>query len=108
MRSNTLNLLLLLTTLSAIPAQKTKNFIYVVPDGYGLTSQVLARDYHAFDTGISTEAQPNSTSFGVDSMVIGTVRTHSLDKRITDSAAAATAFACGVKTKNGGKKLKNT
>lgn len=103
MKVHTLKLLALLGTLSTVHAQKTKNFIFVVPDGYGLTSQVLARDYHAFDTGASTDAQPNSTAFGVDSMAIGTVRTHSLDKRITDSAAAATAFACGVKTKNGGK-----
>lgn len=34
--------------------------------------------------------------------VIGTVRTQASDNLITDSAASATAFGCGVKTYNGG------
>ncbi|KAK5996002.1 Repressible alkaline phosphatase [Cladobotryum mycophilum] len=80
---------------------RAKNFIYVVPDGYGVASQVLARDYSSLIDGLSTKERPDSEKLGVDSMVIGTVRTHSSNSLITDSAAAATAFACGIKTYNG-------
>lgn len=33
---------------------------------------------------------------------MGSVRTYSSDNLVTDSAASGTAFACGVKTYNGG------
>ena len=33
--------------------------------------------------------------------VRGEIKTHSANRKITDSAAAATAYACGIKTKNG-------
>lgn len=48
---------------------KAKNFIYVVPDGYGVASQTLARDYYNIINGEGTSARPNSAQIGVDSMV---------------------------------------
>lgn len=46
-----------------------RNFIYVVPDGYGIASQTLARDYYSIINGEGTAARPNSAQIGVDSMV---------------------------------------
>ena len=34
--------------------------------------------------------------------MLGSVRTYASDNLVTDSAASGTAFACGVKTYNGG------
>lgn len=48
---------------------KAKNFIYVVPDGYGIASQVMARDYYSILNGEGTVERPNSIAIGVDSMV---------------------------------------
>lgn len=48
---------------------KAKNFIYVVPDGYGVASQTMARDYYGILNGEGTVERPNSISIGVDSMV---------------------------------------
>lgn len=38
----------------------------------------------------------------LDEMLVGTSRTRSASSLVTDSAAGATAFACGQKTYNGG------
>ncbi|KAJ6784798.1 hypothetical protein PWT90_08268 [Aphanocladium album] len=84
---------------SCVP--RARSFIYVVPDGYGPTSQTMARDFESITTGQSTPGKPNSAQIGVDKMVIGTVRTQAADNLVTDSAASATAFACGIKTYNG-------
>lgn len=48
---------------------RARSFIYVVPDGYGPTSQTLARDYESITTGKSTPGKPNSAMIGVDKMV---------------------------------------
>lgn len=48
---------------------KAKNFIYVVPDGYGIASQVLARDFYSLTEGDATTGRPNAAQIGVDSMV---------------------------------------
>ncbi|ATY66514.1 Alkaline phosphatase-alpha beta alpha [Cordyceps militaris] len=80
---------------------RARSFIYVVPDGYGPVSQTMARDYESITTGKSTLGRPNSAQIGVDKMLIGTVRTQASDNIVTDSAASATAFACGIKTYNG-------
>ncbi|KHN97262.1 Alkaline phosphatase-like, alpha/beta/alpha [Metarhizium album ARSEF 1941] len=88
-------------------AKKTRNFIYVVPDGFGPASQTLTRDYLTMGKGAEGTGKPNSTRIGVDNMrysssakMIGSVRTRSFDNLITDSAAAATAFSSGHKTYN--------
>lgn len=69
--------------------KKPKNIILLIGDGMGL-GQITAGMY-ANDNKISLEKFP----------VIGLHKCHAGDKLITDSAAAATAFACGVKTYNG-------
>ncbi|KID91666.1 Alkaline phosphatase-like, alpha/beta/alpha [Metarhizium guizhouense ARSEF 977] len=85
-----------------VPSQRVRNFIYVVPNGFGPASQTLWRDYINIINKNGTELRPNSTATELDRIMIGTVRTQSFDKFVTDSAAAATAFATGHKTHNTG------
>lgn len=81
---------------------QARNFIYIVPDGFGPASQTMARDYISLlQHGENPEA-PVSIQLAADQMVIGNVRTLASDNLITDSAASATAFGCGVKTYNNG------
>ena len=47
----------------------TRNFIYVVPDGYGQASQTMTRDFESIVSGESTVERPNSSQLGVDTMV---------------------------------------
>jgi alkaline phosphatase len=71
-------------TLKKVP----KNIIFMVGDGMGLT-QITAGLYS------------NGNKLSLERMKhIGFIKTHSADKLITDSAAGATAFSCGVKTYN--------
>ena len=66
-----------------------KNIIFMVGDGMGLT-QITAGMY------------ANNHYLNLERCkVIGLIKTHSKNKLITDSAAGATAFATGKKTKNG-------
>lgn len=46
-----------------------RNFIYIVPDGYGAASQVLARDYVAIQNGDGSVDRPNSLQLGADPLV---------------------------------------
>lgn len=69
--------------------EKAKNIIFLIGDGMGLT-QITAAMY-ANKNRINLERFP----------VVGLHKTHSSNNLVTDSAAAATAFACGVKTYNG-------
>jgi alkaline phosphatase len=77
-----------------------RNFIYIVPDGYGPASQTMARDYVSLLQ--HGDNAPISIQLPADQMVIGNVRTKASNNLITDSAASATAFGCGVKTYNNG------
>ena len=70
---------------------KVKNIIFCIGDGMGLAQTAL------------TTIQ----EFGPDGMlnmqkmpVVGITKTHSLDSLVTDSPAAGTALATGVKTKS--------
>ncbi|MFC0559552.1 alkaline phosphatase [Halalkalibacter alkalisediminis] len=65
-----------------------KNVIFMIPDGF---SSAYATNYRIF----------NGNEFILDSMLVGMMKTHSASSWVTDSAAAATAMATGVKTKNG-------
>ncbi len=73
-------------------ARKVQNVILCVGDGMGL-SQVTLASMRATGPGgkLHMERLP----------VAGTVRTYSSDSCLTDSAAAGTALASGIKTKNG-------
>ncbi|TGZ79440.1 alkaline phosphatase-like protein [Ascodesmis nigricans] len=100
--------LLLLDTAAASPSakpgkkkkkdwgnKKPKNFIMVIPDGFGPTSELMARDYvHWKDN--------STTMLPVDGLIIGQTRTKSSDSYVTDSSASATAYSAGIKTYNGG------
>jgi alkaline phosphatase len=46
-----------------------KNFIYIVPDGYGVASQTLAQDYIAMVKRNSTVSHPSSPRIGADHLV---------------------------------------
>ncbi len=66
-----------------------KNIILMIGDGMGLTQ-------------ISAGMYKNKNQFSLESFpVIGLQKTSSADSLITDSAASATAFSIGIKTKNG-------
>lgn len=66
-----------------------KNVIFLIGDGMGVTQ-------------ISAGLYSNSNVLNLErAEYIGLHKSYSYDKLITDSAAGATAFACGVKTYNG-------
>ena len=69
---------------------RPKNIILMIGDGMGLT-QITAGMYTI----------PSGKLFLEQFPITGLIRTHSSNKLITDSAAGATAFACGCKTYNG-------
>lgn len=71
------------------PGQKAKNVILLIGDGMGL-SQISAAVYSS-NKPLSFERFP----------VVGLHKQQSASDLITDSAAGATAFACGIKTYNG-------
>jgi len=71
------------------PARKAKNVILMIGDGMGI-SQITAGMY-------SNGNRLNLENFPI----VGLHKSHASDNLITDSAAGATAFACGIKTYNG-------
>ncbi len=79
---------------SAQPAPEApRNVILFIADGCGPASFTFARDYLRWK-GVED-------GLAIDAMQVGSIHTFSTNSRVTDSAAAATAFACGVKTYNG-------
>lgn len=69
-----------------------KNVIFCIGDGMGLSQVALTRTKAAGLKGkLYMEKMP----------VTGLARTHSANASVTDSAAAGTALACGIKTNNG-------
>lgn len=78
--------------LKNIGGQKPRNVIFLIGDGMGVNQVALARHKAiGADGRLYMERMP----------VAGLMRTHSASHRITDSAAASTALATGVKTTNG-------
>ncbi|MBI9091229.1 MAG: alkaline phosphatase [Desulfobacterium sp.] len=70
-----------------------KNVIFMVPDGMGLSNVTTSRIY---------KNGPNGDSLNFEKLpYIGYQRTHSLNSTVTDSAAAASAWASGEKFNNG-------
>lgn len=89
-------LLLLAPVALAQPTGDTdrpRNVILFVSDGCGPASFTLARDFLRYKNG--------TERLVIDNLLVGSIRTYATDSRVTDSAAGATAFACGVKTYNG-------
>jgi alkaline phosphatase len=79
--------LLLASTLAA--ADRPRNVILLVGDGMGPAQLTAAKNARGKDFQIGRMP------------VVGLVATQSADAAVTDSAAAATAYATGVKTNNG-------
>ena len=75
------------------PVSKAKNIIFMVADGMGLAHVTAAR---IFKNG------PDGESLHLETLpTIGYQRTHSASDSLTDSAAAASAWASGEKFRNG-------
>ncbi len=75
---------------AAVPADGTarpRNVILMISDGAGPAAITLAR-------------RAAGRPLALDSVLVGAVQTYSADSDVTDSAAAGTAFATGVKTRN--------
>ncbi len=80
-----MGLLAVAAILFAASASAEKNVIVMVPDGCSSSIQTLARWYKGSDLAL-------------DGIRVGAVKTYMANSVITDSAAAATAFATGHKT----------
>ncbi|KAI8920746.1 alkaline-phosphatase-like protein [Powellomyces hirtus] len=74
-----------------------KNVVLLISDGFGPASQTTARTFFQ-----ARDKLPYEWKSPLDDIIVGTVRTKAYDNWITDSASAATAYACGVKTFNAG------
>jgi alkaline phosphatase len=78
--------------LSRTEEKEVKNIILLIGDGMGFGQVTLARLSAAGKKGrLHMESFP----------VTGYMKNHSADALVTDSAASATAMACGIKTNNG-------
>ncbi|KAJ1786838.1 vacuolar alkaline phosphatase, partial [Coemansia sp. RSA 2399] len=83
-----------LARIPAVVAAK-RNLILMISDGFGQASEAMARAYMEQKGGNMQWAS------GLDSVLVGSVRTRSSDTWVTDSAAGATAYSCALKTYNG-------
>lgn len=100
------------------------NVILMISDGFGPASETFAREvvqhiqnmslaeqakysrwtFPLSDSHSSLKSGPSRNKFGtlpLDPLLIGSSRTRSSNSLITDSAAGATAFSCGIKSYNG-------
>lgn len=73
-----------------------KNIIMMVTDGTGPSSINMARTYNQYVNDLNFD-----DILMLDKYLIGQSRTMSSSSLITDSAAGATAFSCGLKSYNG-------
>jgi alkaline phosphatase len=104
-RHTSVAVLLVVLTLSVIagagcnslnPSQSNpENVILMIPDGCGPASMTMARDYVR---DVEQTGHRGGEGLVLDSLQVGSVHTYATDRRVTDSAAGATAYACGVKT----------
>ena len=80
---------------SSVPAGK-RNLVFMVSDGMGPASLALTRSFRQF-----VDDLPINDTLALDRHFWGTSRTRSSNSLVTDSAAGATAFSCGLKSYNG-------
>lgn len=73
-----------------------RNLIFMVSDGMGPASLSLTRSFRQNITNL-----PINDLLVLDQHLIGQSRTRSSNSLVTDSAAGATAFSCGLKSYNG-------
>lgn len=88
-----MNLIASLLLAASVSAPVPKNVILFVGDGMSVPQRMVAEEFSR-KLGLGALAM---NSFPREAMM----RTYSASSLVTDSAAAATAIACGVKTKNG-------
>ncbi|KAE8268978.1 hypothetical protein A4X09_0g3372 [Tilletia walkeri] len=74
---------------------KGKSMIQLISDGFGPASETFARSTMQLQTGSDW-----TTQLPLDKHLVGSIRTRSTDSLVTDSAASATAYSCGLKSKN--------
>lgn len=78
-----------------------KNVIFMVSDGMGYASLSLVRALQrAQKTNHGVGSHLKKEELSIDEYLTGSSKTYSANNDITDSAAGATAFSCGQKTKN--------
>lgn len=73
-----------------------RNLIFMVSDGMGPASLSMTRSFRQFQGTL-----PFDDVLVLDQHFIGSSRTRSSSSYVTDSAAGATAFSCGLKSYNG-------
>lgn len=81
---------------SVCTCHRKQNVIFMVSDGMGPASLSLARSFKQYRDKLDID-----DVLTLDLIFIGSSRTRSNDSLVTDSAAGATAFSCGLKTYNG-------
>ncbi|RKP19681.1 alkaline phosphatase-like protein [Rozella allomycis CSF55] len=72
------------------------NVILMISDGFGPSSETFGRTIYQFKNNL-----PFDHPTPLDEILVGTSRTRSSSSLVTDSAAGATAFSCGLKSYNG-------
>ncbi|KAI8063276.1 alkaline-phosphatase-like protein [Gongronella butleri] len=77
--------------------QQPRNVIFMISDGLGPASVSFARTYYQY-----IHNKPYDYEMPLDTIHVGQSRTRSASTLVTDSAAGATAFSCGLKTYNRG------
>ncbi|CAO3647175.1 unnamed protein product [Cunninghamella echinulata] len=87
----------LLTTRDVEVTSHKRNVIMMISDGFGPASETYARQYHQWREGL----EPKQSKLPLDEIHVGHSRTQSSSSLVTDSAAGATAFSCGLKSYNG-------
>ncbi len=78
-----------------VECQKGANVIQLISDGFGPASETFARAYMQ-----SAQHKAWNVTLPLDKLLVGEVRTRSTDSLVTDSAASATAYSCGLKSVN--------
>lgn len=73
-----------------------RNLIFMVSDGMGPASLSMTRSFRQFEGELEID-----DILHLDQHLIGQSRTRSSSSLVTDSAAGATAFSCGLKSYNG-------
>lgn len=83
-----LSIILIAAVIGSCGPKKTKNVIFILPDGLSNVDQCLARWYNG------------GTLLAADPYAVGLVRTFSANNLVTDSAASGSAYATGHKLSN--------
>ena len=95
----TVFVLLVFSASSAFAAARAKYVFLMIGDGMGLAQRSAAEIFLAAERGAD---RPGIVRLAMNALPAqGTFTTYSATSMITDSAAAATAFACGEKTASG-------